>query len=1035
MKLKLSKLKGLLPLLFVVMLVGKTYAHSNNKGVFNKQQVISGIITDDSNMPLPGVTILIKGTKTGTSSDFDGNYSITAKTNDILVFSFMGFKTKEIKVTSSTNTINVQLTPLEEKLGEVVLIGYGSAKKRNITTAVANVNNIKDINSRPVSSLKDFLQGNVAGVTVLQDGGDPSRRGNIVIRGLSSTNISNPLTIVDGVPYYGPPINPNDIEAISVLKDASAQAIYGAQAGNGVIVIKTKKGRLGKTTVNINYNSGLQVASNLPTPLNAKEQSNVYNIAANNARETIASAHIASKNPWGQVTRTNWIKAIFRPAEYTNFSTSISGASEKINYMASIGYNKKQGILVGTKSDRYSIRLKSEFNVTNKLTFGENIYYSRTEAVGANTSSGYSGAVINAMYMPSAAPVRDSNGNFHGVAPYKLKDFAGAYGDVYNPVALLLRPTTKNPTNNINANIFGKYEILSGLTFKSSFGYSFIQNKYKRFSPRRPELGRTNKENYLVHENSDKNIWTWDNHLNYKKSFGNHNLDISAIYSSQHTNDESIRIKGTGFSSEDKNAQYMANASNVENPKTTIYEDALTSAIGRIMYNYDNRYFIAGSLRRDESSRLFANKQYEYFPATSFGWNISNESFFNVNFINYLKFRASWGQIGNLSSITPYRSPLMKSTTVNLGEDGLVNDTGKYLKNRVNYDLKWERIESKNIGLDAEFFDRRLALTLDYFEKTTKGMVLNGQDELHWGTSNDFVNGGDVLNKGYEISASYKDHFGNLGLKINTNATFIKNKVLNLDGYGLNAAKINHTKYRVRDQLKPIASAIGQPLYSYNLIPCEGIFKNDQEIKAHSKEGNLIQPNAVPGDLKFTDTNNDGKINNDDRVFMGSYQPKVTYNVGINLDYKGFDLGLLFQGVGGVKIFNAYKYSTYNAALQGYNLDNRVLNAWSKNNTKSNIPRLSVKDNNANFSTTSNWYLENGDYLKLKNLSLGYTFSKNQMSFMKNSTLRAYFSAENVFTITKYSGMDPEVSLSRRGIDMGEYPVSRIFSIGLSLKL
>lgn len=1008
-------------------------------GTIFAQVTVKGKILDEAGFPIPGATILEIGTQNGTVSDFEGNFLLKTKSDTGKIsISFMGYTNQELLFSPTINNFqNLKLKPSENKLDEVVLIGYGTAKKRNVTTAVSNIQNIKDINSRPVSNLKDFLQGNIAGVTVLQDGGDPSREGNIIIRGISSVNINNPLIVVDGMPYYGPAINPNDIEAVSVLKDAASQAIYGAQAANGVIVIKTKKGRIGKPVIELNINGGVKKAGNLPTPLNAKQQSEVYTIASKNAGKDVPSAHIASENPWGQTTRTNWVNEIFRPALYTNYSAAISGASENINYMASLGYNKNEGVLIGTKSDRYSVRLKSDFMLSDKLTIGNNIYYSRTEAIGASTSSGYSGAIINAIYMPSAAPVRDENGDFHGVAPFKLKDFAGAYGDVYNPVALLLRPTITNPVNNINANIFGKYEIVEGLTFKSSFGYSFIGEKYRKFQPKALELGRTNKENFLTQANSDENIWTWENQLNYAKSFNNHNIDVSAIYSAQKKNYESITVEGTGFSHEDVNSQYMVNASevNIKKDDSRVYDETLVSTIGRVMYNYDDKYFISGSLRRDKSSRLHLGKQAEYFPAASIGWNISNEDFFKVDFINFLKLRASWGEIGNLESVSRYRAPLMSSTTVNIGEDGLVNDAGKYLGNRVNYNLGWERLESKNIGLDAEFLGSKLGLTFDYFQKRTKGMVLRPQENLNGGTKEDFANVGEVLNKGFEIGVNYKDNFGDVGFRAYANASHLTNVILNLDGYNLNPTFIRHKKYRVRGQLEPVKSYLSNPLYSYHLIPFLGIFKDENEVKAHAKDGELIQPEAVPGDMKFKDVNGDGKINSDDKVIMGSYQPDLTYSFGLNFDYKGFDLGMFFSGVAGVKIYNAYKYTTYNAALQGYNLDSRVLNAWSENNKNSNIPRLSVKDNNKNFSTDSSWYLEDGDYLKMKNITLGYTFTNKHLPFMKSSVLRAYFSAENLFTITNYSGMDPEISLRRRGIDMGEYPVSKTLSMGLSLKL
>lgn len=1002
-------------------------------------QTISGTVTDELGEPLPGVNVLIKGTTQGTASDLEGKYTIEAKPGDVLVFSFVGYAPKEVEVGAQA-VIDVMMDETDEMLDEVVLIGYGTATKKSVTTAISNVANVSSIRSRPVSTLTDFLQGNVAGVTVLQQGGDPTNEGRVVIRGYGSVNVDNPLTVVDGVPYYGPPINPSDIVSVSVLKDAAASAIYGAQAGNGVIVIETRKGKIGKPVVTLDFNKGFSNATNLPTALTAKEQAQVYNLAAENAGKDGKKqpAHDATQNPWGQTNRTDWVKEIFRTAKFTNFNAGLSGASEKVNYMASFGYNKKEGVLIGTKSDRYAFRVKSEYALTDRLTVGENVYFSRTEAVGTNTSSGYSGTIINAIYMPSAAPVRDEKGEFHGVAPYDLKQFAGAYGDVYNPVALLLRPNIKSPTNFLTANIFGTYEIIPGLSVKSSYVYNLKNKHYKRFNPRVPELGRTNKQNYLYEENAATNGWTWDNQITYKRIFGLHDFEVTAIYSAQKTSHTRSGLLGLGFSNESPALQYMANASEVKDPQSEAWKDALISAIGRVMYNYDGRYFLSASLRRDVSSRLAAGNRSEVFPAISAAWNIGNEPFFDVPAVSSLKLRASYGEIGNISPVSYYSfTAPMSNTTVNIGKDGKVNDRGQYLGRVANQKLKWERSKSQNIGLDVGFLRDQLSFTFDYFKKTTQGMLIRGLEDHHQGTSAGYVNGGEVENSGIELSLGYKGKIGPLGFKANANASFLKNELKNLNGY--NEVGINYIPHsdEVRGVLNPFRSEIGQPIFAYHLVPHLGVFQTKAEIDAHTTtvEGKKvkIQPNAVPGDFKFQDTNKDGKIDDKDRVFMGSYLPKVTYNLGFNFDYKGFDLGLIFQGVGGVKVFNAYKFTTYNAALQGYNLDKRVLDAWSEKNTGANIPRISTKDNNHNFSNTSSWYLENGNYLRLKNLSLGYTLSNEVVPFLDTKNLRVYMSVENLFTITKYTGMDPEVG--GKGMDVGAYPLSRTFSFGLSLTL
>lgn len=1016
----------------------------------NAQTVIQGTILDKAGqLPLPGASIIPDGAiGRGTVSDVDGNFRLeVSEPSGTITVSFIGMKSQTLPYEGDTE-LTIYMEESLNDLDEVVMIGYGISKRENLTSSVSSVTGLDKLSSRPVANLNDFLQGNVPGVTVMQQGGDPSRQGQVVIRGYGSLSNETPLTVVDGMPYYGPPINPNDIESVSILKDAAAAAIYGAQAASGVIVIKTKEGVYGKPKVTFDLYGGVQQASNLPTPLNAKQQADVYNLAADNAGTPRQSAHDVSKNPWGQITRTNWMDEIFRNASIYNANVNVSGAGDNANYMASFGYINKEGLLQGTGFERYSIRLKSDFYLSDKVTLGENIYISKSNAIGtnnttfnaagANTSSSYSGAIISALYMPSAAPVYDENGMFHGVVPQDLREFAGAYGDVYNPMGLLLRPTVNNPVTNINANTYLSYEIVPGLAFKSTFGYNVLKRETKIFLPRIPELGRTNLQNYLRQSYSTTNRWVWDNQVTYQKRFGKHDLNLTAVYSAQFTEYEYYYQEGRGFSSEEPFNQYMSNASEFDPPRTEVYEDALTSAIGRAMYNYDERYFISASIRRDESSRLAASNQVDIFPSVSGAWNISNEAFFKSSLINSLKIRASWGQIGNINSLTEagyysFDVPLGTQTVV-LGEAATQDYKGVYVGTQSNPYLVWEVSESTNFGLDANLANDKINLTVDYFVKTTKGMILKGLEDLNQGVSAPYVNAGEVQNKGVEFSAGYFEQFGELKFGARGNFSVLDNKLINLDGY--NNSGINFISHddQVRSTLRPFRSEVGQPLYATYVVPYLGIFQNQEEIDAHVKDGKLIQPNAKPGDFKFQDVSGDGAITDDDRIYMDSYQPDFTYGFNFTFDYKGFDANLLFQGVAGVEVFNGYKYTALNASQSGYNLDNRVLDAWTTSNTGADIPRLSAQDGNRNFGTTSSWYLEDASYLRMKNLTIGYTFPATLLqNVVKNSSLRLYFSAENLFTITDYSGIDPEVG--GKGLDVGEYPVPKTYTAGLSLSL
>lgn len=1001
------------------------------------QALLKGkVVSKADGLPVSYATIIAnKDNNTWATTDENGEFSLKlAKDKGNLSIEFMGYK-PFVLAYNGTQSLKIALETDASMLDEVVLIGYGASKKKDITTSIAIVDDVDKISSRPVANLNDFLQGQVAGVTVMQQGGDPSESSKMIIRGVGSLANEQPLTVVDGVPYYGPAINPNDIASISILKDAAAAAIYGAQAASGVIVITTKKGQVGEPKVSFNMYTGISTATNLPTPLDAKGQAYVYNMAADNSGAPRQSAHDPIKNPWGQETRTNWMDEIFRTAITQNLDASISGATEKVNYMTSLGYNKTEGTLVGTFSERYNFRVKTDFKLSDKVTFGENIYFSKTDAVGTNTTNSYSGSIVNAMFMPSAAPVYDDQGKFGGVVPHELAQFAGAYGDVYNPVALLLRPTVSNPTYFVNGNLFLNYEIIDGLSFRSSFSYDYTNNKYKKFTPKAPELGRTNLTNSLFESSYNKNHWIWDNQLTYQKSFGNHEINLTAIQSVQKTDYEFYSQLGEGFSSEEKFNHYMGNASLLKKPVTEVYEDALKSTIGRAMYSYADKYFFSGSLRKDTTSRLAKNNQSEVFPSASVGWRLSQENFFKVDAISELKLRASWGQIGNINSVGYYSFDVPLSTTnIIMGEDGTLNSKGTYVNRQSNPDLKWETSESWNIGLDASFFKGRLNLVADYFTKRTKGMIIPGLEDAHQGTAAADVNGGEVLNKGLELTLSYNGEIGQQGFKYKVfgSTSFLQNELVNLNGYNQSGIDFIAHGDNVRSTLNPYRSTVGKSLYSTFLIPYLGIFQSQSEINAYvGSNGQLIQPNAKPGDFKFADSNGDGKIDNSDKEYMDAYMPKITYSFGLNIDYKGFDLSMFFQGVAGIKVFNGYKFTAYNASQSGYNLDSRALDAWTPENTNTNIPRLSTKDDNQNFGKASSWYLEDASYLRLKNITIGYTLPESAMRKLSiNSSFRVFLSGENLLTITGYKGMDPEVG--GIGLDIAKYPLSRTISGGFS---
>ncbi|CAM3429594.1 SusC/RagA family TonB-linked outer membrane protein [Pontibacter korlensis] len=1005
-------------------------------GKKEKQQIstVSGQVKDNTGQPLPGVSVTIKGTSKGAVTDVDGNYSVNVSGLDqpVLIFSYIGFASQEV-VVNNQSQLDIVLGEDTKSLSEVVVIGYGTAKRSDITTAITTLPNADKIANRPISNVADALQGNLAGVTVTQSGGDPSAAPQIVIRGAGTINSESPLWVVDGMPYYGGPLNPRDIETYTVLKDASAAAIYGAQASSGVILVTTKSGKAGKPRVSLDTYYGWQSAHKLPEALNAAEQSAVYNQAADNAGASRPDAHNPDKNPWGQVTRTNWIDEIFRTGGIYNINASISGGNDKGRYLSSFGYQNKDGVLLNTNLKRYNFRIKSDYDFSDKVRVGQNLYVNQSNSQGTNTSNSYSGTIINAIYMPPAAPVYDEEGNFHGVVPDNLvSSFGGSYGDTYNPVALLLRPTVNSPSLNINGTAYVEYSPLANLKFRSGFSMDLLRDSYKRFDPRIPEPGKPNSMNYLTQSEASRNKWIWDNQLSYQKAIGKSFFDVTAVYSAQHTNYEYNWQRGQNFDREDDWFQYMGNAKEIiERPTSSVYEDALTSAIGRISYNYDDRYFLTGSMRRDESSRLHADNNSDIFPAASAAWKISSEPFFRTDFFQMLKLRASWGQIGNIQSVDyyAYNVPL-EAGNAYLGASPAFQQA-YYINKESNPRLEWERSETFDVGLDVAMFNDRLTLTADYYEKYTRGLILPVDPNRHVGVQNGATrNVGTVLNKGLELALGYSGNIGELTYQVNGNITTLKNELQDLNGYGNDHIVHNQN---VRSMFSPYRSTPGQPLFSYYLIPHDGIFQSNEQVAEYTNaQGELIQPNAKAGDLIFRDVNGDGKIDDNDRVYMGNAMPDVAYGLNLNLQWKNFDLTLFGQGVSGVKLLTGYKYSTYNAGLQGYNLDRAVLDAWTPQNTGASIPRLSTSDTNLNFGTASDWYLEKGDYFRIKNLMIGYTLPAQLMSRIRSgASLRVYAAAENLLTITPYEGLDPEIG--GVGLDMGTYPVPRTYTVGLNL--
>lgn len=988
---------------------------------------VTGKITDPNGIPLPGASIVVQGTTTGITTNNDGNFSLVLPGNaKILIFSFVGMKTQEIEIGTKL-TFNVTLAEETIGLEEVVAIGYGTSKKGDLSAAVAVIKDMDKLKDRPVLSTASMIQGLVPGVTVVNQGGQPGANPSVTIRGTGSKTESV-LYVVDGVPDA--PYNPGDVESITILKDAASASIYGAHSGNGgVILITTRQSKEGKPSVEYNGFYGLKSAWKLPQSLTASDEAKVSNLAYTNAGLTPLSGWDITKNPNDQVTRTNWMSTIFRTAAVQRHTITVNGGTDKLTTLFQAKYENEDGTLMNTYSKNITVRFNSTYKINKYLKLKEDLFWITNDNRGTDTQSGYTGTILSAIYMPRSATPYYANGKFGGVGPVDSQ-YLGIHGDVVNPLASLLRNQSfvRNSTM-LSTSELHLTDVIKGLEFTSRFSYRAYNSFYKNFNYLRPEPGKPNNQNSLDYNTGRDYHWIWENTINYNRVFGKHNLGLMASATSKEDGSRNFGLSARDFATESDWAQFLVNAQTFssDRPYDGQFVDRNLSYVGRASYSYADRYFATGSYRRDIAGRLPLNLRSKDFPGITGAWKVTSEPWFNVALVNLLKVRASWGKIGNLSSISRYYGypALTGSNTYQVGS-GAPYSPAAYIGSAFNANLSWETSQQTDLGIDLLLLNKKLSITSDYFWKKTVDLIK--QQDTKWtatyGVSAPLINQGEISNEGFEFAANWSDKAGEFQYNIGFNFATLKNKVTYIDQ---NPTSIWIHSDSWRGILAPFRSTVGQPYYSYWLIKTAGIFQSTAEVIAYNKGGVLIQPNAKAGDLKFVDMNGDGKIDDADRVYMGAAFPKLTYGFTANVNWKNWDLNLTFHGVSGVKLFNAFKESTLNGAEQGYNRWDKILGAWSPTNTQSNIPQISASDANKNFGTASDWYLENGDYLRLKNLLIGYTFTKTPW----NGSLRLYFSGDNLLTFTKYTGMDPEVG--GFGLDGGQYPVSRVISFGAKL--
>ncbi|WP_051664189.1 SusC/RagA family TonB-linked outer membrane protein [Dyadobacter crusticola] len=992
---------------------------------------IEGTVRDENGELLPGVSIIIKGTQRGAVTDVSGRFTISVNEGEeaSLIFSFVGYQSQEILI-GNQSAIEVTMKADSKSLDEVVVIGYGTARKSDLSAAVSTVPDMAQIKNRPVLNVQSMIQGKVPGVTAVSNGGHPNSAPSVTIRGMGSRSGESVLYVVDGVP--GAPFNPADVESMTVLKDAASAAIYGAFSGSaGVILITTRQASQGKPSIEYSGFIGAKQAWKTPQSLTAEEEARVSNLAYTNAGLNPLDGWDASKNPYAQVTRTDWVNEIFRTGIVQRHNLSINSGTDKFSTLIQGRYEKEEGTLLNTFSQNLSLRLNANYQFNDHLKFRQDVFWNNNDSRGTETNSGYSGTILSAMYMPRSATAYYEDGTFGGVGP-RDSQYLGIHGDAINPVGTLMRNNPYNKSNQVQSVSELTYsDIIPDLTFFTRFTYRQGNSLWKKFDPRRTEPGKPNNQNSLANSTDRNYHWIWENTLSYNKVLGKNSIGAMVSTTAQENGARGFGAGARGFENEADWANFFVNATIFDQDRPTDYEwkDKNASYVGRLSYSWADRYFVTGSYRFDIAGRLAAGYRGKGFPGITGAWKISSEPFMQSTHIDLLKLRASWGRIGNIGSIARYYGyqTLSNNNTYQIGNEAPFSN-GLYVNSRFNPELSWETSQQTDIGLDVSVLKERLSLTVDYFDKLTYDLIK--QQDSGWpntfGYGAPYINQGKIRNKGWEFSASWKDRVDEFGYEINGNFATLKNSVDYIDG---NPNSFWSHGDAWRGILTPYRSVVGRPYYSYWLIKNAGIFQSDEEAAAYTAgNGTRIQPNAKAGDLKFVDENGDGKIDDGDRVFSGSAFPKITYGVTANVNWKNFDASLFLQGVGGVKLFHAFKQSTLNGAEQGYNRWDKILDAWSDTNTGSDIPRIQANDPNRNFATNSDWYLENGNYLRVKNLMIGYTL--NKIKGIEN--LRVYVSGDNLLTFTKYSGMDPEVG--GIGFDGGQFPVSRVYSAGLRLK-
>ena len=972
--------------------------------MFAQQITVQGVVKDQTGETVIGASVMEKGTTNGTITGIDGDFSLNMSPNGTLVVSFVGYKTQEVQV-KGQKQLQVVLSEDAEMLDEVVVIGYGTMKKSDLTGAVSSIGN-KDIKDSPVSNLGQAIQGKISGVQIV-DAGKPGDNVSIKIRGLGSINNCDPLVVIDGVPTdLGlSSLNMADVERLDVLKDASATAIYGSRGANGVVMITTKRGTEGKGKLAVSANYSFQNATNVPSLLNAAQYAELSNdMMVNSGR----NPNPEWANPSELGAGTDWMDELLRTGVMQNYTVSYSGGNEKSHYYVSGGFLDQSGIVKRVNYRRFTFQSNSDAQVLKWLKFSNNITFS------ADTKKSGSYSIGDALKALPIYPVKNEDGSWSG--PEGNSEW---YGSTRNPIG----PTELNQgqTNGYNflANLTAELAFTKWLKFKSTFGYDakfwFMDN----FTPKYDWKPTPTEETSRYKSDNKSFTYLWDNYFLFDHTFAEkHRVGLMAGMSAQWNTHDYLNAQKNVFMFD--NVHEMDNGEEMYAIGGNETEWALLSYMARVNYSYEDRYLLTATIRRDGSSRFGKKHRWGTFPSVSVAWRASQEKWFPKNdYVNDLKVRAGYGvtgsqaSVGNHSYLASYNTSVYPFGISNGNQTALVSST------LANPYIHWEEVAQTNIGFDASLFNSRVMFSFDAYLKETRDMLVKASIPITSGfedTTTTYTNAGKVRNQGIEMSLHTINLTGELGWETNLTATYNKNKIKDLNSdvpYYINQINNSYVTMLAKDY----------PINVFYGYVTDGIFQNQSEVNTHA-----VQPGAEPGDIRFRDLNNDGVINDSDRTVIGNPNPSWLFSMNNSLSYKGFELSVFLQGIAGNKIYNANNIDNTGMAA-AYNQTTDVLKRWQGEGTSNSMPRAVFGDPNQN-TRVSDRFVENGSYLRLKNITLSYTFPKQWLQKAQIENARLSLSCENVATITGYSGFDPEVGIN--GIDQNRYPISRTFSLGLN---